>query len=83
MYESMSFDVILRRMLDRIPNSFDKREGSVIYDALAPAAMEIMAMYIELENVLTEAFADTASREYLIRRATERGIAPIPRQKRL
>ncbi len=78
MYESMSFDVILKRMLDRIPSSFDKREGSVIYDALAPAAMEIMAMYIELENVLTEAFADTASREYLIRRAAERGIVPYP-----
>lgn len=76
MYEGMSFDVIMRRMLDRIPNTFDKREGSVIYDALAPAAMEIMSMYIELENVLTEVYADTASREYLIKRAAERGIIP-------
>ncbi len=78
MYQEMSFDIIMRRMLDRIPAAFDKREGSVIYDALAPAAMEIMSMYIELENILTETFADTASREYLIRRAAERGIAPYP-----
>lgn len=54
----------------------DKREGSIIYDALAPAAIELQLMYIELDIILTETFGDTASREYLIRRAAERGIIP-------
>lgn len=74
MYEEITFESILQRMLDRIPESMDKREGSVIYDALAPAAAELMMIYIELNSILSESFADTASLEYLIRRASERGI---------
>jgi uncharacterized phage protein gp47/JayE len=56
----------------------DKREGSIIYDALAPAAVELQLMYIELDTIINESFADTASRKYLIRRANERGITPEP-----
>jgi uncharacterized phage protein gp47/JayE len=78
MYENVTYEDILQRMLDRIPNNIDKREGSIIYDALAPAAVELQLMYIELDVIMNEAFADTASREYLIRRASERGIIPNP-----
>lgn len=81
MYEGISYESILERMLNRVPNTFDKREGSIIYDALAPAAMEVMSMYLELENVLTETFADTASRQYLIKRTAERGIVPYSASK--
>lgn len=76
MYEHMTFDTILNRMLDEVPTNMDKREGSIIYDALAPAAIEMQLMYIELDVVLKETFGDTASREYLIRRASERGLSP-------
>ena len=78
MYENITYEDILQRMLDRVPNSMDKREGSIIYDALAPAAIELQLMYIELDVIMSESFADTASREYLIRRARERGIIPEP-----
>lgn len=84
MYESMTYDKILQRMISsiRVKNAnLDTREGSIIYDAIAPAAMEMMMIYIELENILTETFGDTASREYLIRRAAERGISPEPATK--
>lgn len=74
MYENMTFESILKRMLDRIPNTFDKREGSVIYDALACAAVEFQNMYIHNDTVLNESFADTQSREYLIKRCKERGV---------
>ena len=76
MFESVTYEDILDRMLDRVPEDMDKREGSIIYDALAPCAVELQLMYIELDVILNEAFADTASREYLIRRAAERGIQP-------
>lgn len=76
MYENITYESILKRMLDRIPNTFDKREGSVIYDALAPAAMELKLAYIEFDEILNESFADTASRDFLIRRCAERGITP-------
>ena len=78
MYESISYKSILERMLERIPNTFDKREGSVIYDALASGAAELMMVYIEINSILNETFADTASLPYLIRRAAEKGINQIP-----
>lgn len=74
MYENVTYDIILKRMLDRIPNTFDKREGSVIYDAVAAAAIEIQNWYIQLDVVLNETFADTASRPNLIKRCAERSI---------
>lgn len=76
MYESQAYETILARMLDKIPDTLDKREGSVIYDALAPAAFELAQMYVELDTILTESFGDTASRTYLIKRAAERGLSP-------
>ncbi len=76
MYENVTYEGILKRMLAGIPDTMDKREGSVIYDALAPAALEIRMMYAELDQILDDCFADTASRGYLIRRAAERGLCP-------
>ena len=78
MYEEQTYEAILERTLDRVPDTVDKREGSIIYDAIAPACMEIAMMYWELENVLLEGFADTASREYLEKRCAERSITPYP-----
>ncbi|MGE4214838.1 MAG: baseplate J/gp47 family protein [Anaerotignaceae bacterium] len=76
MFESKTYDSILNSMLNRVSDELDKREGSIIYDALAPAAAELAQMFIDLDLVLQETFGDTASREYLILRALERGITP-------
>lgn len=38
--------------------------------------MELQNLYIQLDTVLNETFADTASRDYLILRAAERGLSP-------
>lgn len=74
----MTFDEILGRMLDKVPADIDKREGSIIYDALAPCATELAKMYVQLAQFRDECFADTAGRDYLVRRAAERGISPKP-----
>ena len=79
MFEDMSFDRIIGELLAEVRNiapGIDTREGSVIYTALAPAAVELALLYMALDNVLTETFADTASRYHLIKRAAERGIVP-------
>lgn len=81
MFESITYESILQRMLDKVPDSFDKREASVIYDALAPAAVELQLLYIQLDVFLKETFGHTASRTYLIERAAERGIVPEPATK--
>lgn len=72
--EEMTFETILASMLDRVPDIVDKREGSVIYDALAPAAAELAKAYIELDVIMDETFVDTASLQYLMKRCKERGV---------
>lgn len=74
MYENVTYEVILKRILDRVSAMMDKREGSVIFDATAPASVELQNVYIALDTILNETFADTASLFYLKRRAAERGI---------
>lgn len=54
----------------------DTREGSLIWYGQAPAAIEGQNLFIQMETVMDETFADTASREYLILRAKERGLTP-------
>lgn len=78
MYEGVTYEVILKRMLDRVSNTLDKREGAVIWDTHSPTAIELQILYLELDNILKESFADTASRDYLILRAKERGVDPYP-----
>lgn len=78
MFENKTFEGIMSSMLARVPDSFDKREGSVIYDALAPAASELIQAYISMDAVLDETFADTASITYLEKRVKERGLSRIP-----
>lgn len=76
MYENTTYEVILQRMLDRVPDKFDKREGSVIFDTHSPTALELEILYVELNTLIAEAYGDSASREFLIRRCKERGITP-------
>lgn len=68
-YEDVTYEVILQRMIDRVKAKYpnlDNREGSIIFNALAPAALEMAVMYTELDNVLKESFVNTASREYIL-----------------
>ena len=78
MYENVTFESLMEDMLARVPSTMDKREGSVIWDAIAPVAVEFTNFYIALKTVLNETFADTASLYYLAKRAAERGIIQKP-----
>ena len=76
--EFYQYDSIMRRKLERVPNTLDKRESSVIYTAMAPSSAVDAEIYSELRHRYNESFADTCSREYLIRRCQEQGISPYP-----
>lgn len=80
-FDDNTFENVLERNLDRIPDEFDKREGSVIYDAIAPMAIEISLLYSYLDFLFKNAFGDTANRYWLIERAKERGIEPYKATK--
>lgn len=77
MYE-VTYREILERMLNRVSDKFDKREGSVIFDTHSPTALELEILYVELNRMIAEGYGDTASREYLILRCKERGVIPYP-----
>ncbi len=81
MYENITYESILERMLARVPDKFDKREGSVIWDTHSPTAIELQILYLELDTILKEAYGDSASREFLILRCKERGIYPYEATK--
>lgn len=76
-YENMTYEVILQRMMKRVAEQYpniDTREGSILFNALAPAAVELAIMYTELDNARNESFAETASREYLLILCEQMGI---------
>lgn len=79
--EYFDYEIILNRMLDKIPDTLDKREGSIIYDALAPAAAEMAQMYLVLKNNIDLVFADTSVDEYLDRLANQLGLSREPATK--
>lgn len=81
MYENQTYEEILKRSLERVTTGVDKREGSVIMNAIAPVSAEHANIYILLDNIIKNGYADTAGREYLIQRCKERGITPYSATK--
>lgn len=75
-YEDQTYEAIMERILERVPGELDKREGSIIWNGSGPASVEMAILYTALDFILDATFADTAPREYLIRRAAERGVVP-------
>ncbi|MGN1013845.1 MAG: baseplate J/gp47 family protein [Butyricicoccus sp.] len=76
MFENYTFETLMEKTLANVSDTVDKREGSIIYDAIAPAIIELSNAYMMLDMVVDEVFADTASYYYLIKRAAERGMYP-------
>lgn len=76
MYENQDFNTIMERMLNKVSPSINKDEGSFVYTALAPVAVEHEKVYTDMDQMLLNAFADTADREHLIRKASEVGLTP-------
>lgn len=75
MFENMTYDVILEDMLSKVTSDVDKREGSVIYDALAPCAYQLTQMYFNLNNFIDLVSGDTAVGEYLDRIVVDYGMS--------
>jgi Uncharacterized homolog of phage Mu protein gp47 len=77
-FQSKDYDYFLRKMLDAVPDNVDKREGSIIYDALAPAALVMGQQSLDMANVVKETYIKTASGEFLDYRAIEHGTSRYP-----
>lgn len=73
--EAQNYDYWLNLMLDNVPDDLDKREGSIIYDAIAPAAMVSAQQSLSLANIIRETYIKTAQGEFLDYRAVEHGTS--------
>lgn len=68
------YNTILQRMLARVPDDIDKREGSIIYDALAPTAYTLAGQNFMLGYLTDLLFGDTATGEWLDRVVNDFGL---------
>lgn len=73
-----TYRVLLQKMLDRVPNDIDKREGSLIQTALGPAAYALEAFYLSLNQVQLSAFIQTGSGQALDYLSVLGGISRYP-----
>lgn len=73
-YEVYTFDYLMDLALDEVPDTMDKRQGSIIYDALAPACYRLAEVYQNIRNVYKDTYANTSQGEDLDNRVAEQGI---------
>ena len=55
-----TYQNLLQTMLEQVPDTFDKRDGSPIPTALGPAAFVLAGFYLSLNQVQQQAFIQTA-----------------------
>ena len=72
--EQYTYKYLMSQALSFVDDSLDKREGSIIYDALAPACYVLAGYYMQLYQVVKNSFAVTATGEWLDQRVKESGI---------
>ena len=73
-YENMTYEELVKAMLDKVTSDVDKREGSLIFDAVAPCAFFLTQQKFQLVNFIDLLLPDTALGEYLDRVVSAYGI---------
>lgn len=73
-YSDWTFKRLMDRCMSRVADSVDKREGSMIYDAVASAVAELAIAYMNMSTEMDRAFVDTAADVDLNNKTKERGI---------
>ncbi|MFD2613531.1 baseplate J/gp47 family protein [Paenibacillus gansuensis] len=76
MYEDRTFDAIMQELLDEVPAEVDKREGSIVYVALAPAAAKIETLYQRMDADYRLSHAQTSSGAELRALGADFGLDP-------
>lgn len=75
--DKYTYEYFMNEALGYVPQDIDIREGSIMFDALAPACYQLADLAMELKNVMLETFATTATGGYLDLRAEEAGVRRI------
>ncbi len=74
MSNTITYESLLNRALQRVNTGIDTSEGSFLFDAVAPCVAELYEAYLYIDELEKRVYADTSYDEYLERRCAERGI---------
>ena len=73
-----TYEELLASMLERVPLDVDKREGSVLFTALAPAAAELAQAWLELQTRFDLCFVHSSVGEHLDALTRQFGVIRHP-----
>ncbi|WP_225428882.1 baseplate J/gp47 family protein [Apilactobacillus timberlakei] len=73
--ETKDFNYYLDSMLNNVSDDVDKRNGAIIYDAIAPAAMEMANRSTDLINYIKQSHIATATGDFLDWHAQDKGTS--------
>lgn len=77
-FSQATYQAILQDMLSKVPDTYDKRDGSPIPTALGPAAFVLEGFFLALNLVQQQAFVQTASGESLDMLGVIAGLTRYP-----
>ena len=60
MFEDMTYETIMRSMMENMPDNIDTSEGSLIFNACAKQAVRLEEAYLLLAGMEQNMYADTA-----------------------
>lgn len=73
-----TYEEIMQDMLSRVDDKYDKRQGSMWWNILAPAGQELAIQYTVLEEMVNTQFLDTSYSDFLTRLCAQFGIDRLP-----
>lgn len=76
--QKYTYDYILTEALSKVPDNVDKREGSIIRDALSPCCYEATKHILYLADIIEQTYIETANGLWLDGRVIEGGVTRDP-----
>lgn len=76
--QKYSYEYLLNEALSRVPDTVDKREGSIIRDALSPACYEVAKAILYLGDIIEQTYIETSNGIWLDGRVLEGNIVREP-----
>lgn len=76
--QKYTYEYILTEALSKVPDNVDKREGSIIWDALSPCCYEAAKHILYLADIIEQTYIETANGLWLDGRVIEGGITRDP-----
>jgi uncharacterized phage protein gp47/JayE len=74
LFENRTYEALLNETKALIPSNIDKQEGSLVHTSIAPFSYKLAEAYNALDNYIDLFNADTATGDYLDKKAFDYGI---------